>query len=532
MKNVAFSILGTTLDRRGRGNDRWERWRPTLSMCQHDDFVIDRLELLFDNHSIGLARQVTEDIKLVSPETEVIHHIVNFRAPWDFESVYGTLLDFAQNYSFKIDSEEYLVHITTGTHVAQICWYLLTEAQHIPAKLLQTSPLKDGDKSTGQYQIIDLDLSKYDQIASRFNKEHQKGTHYLKSGIETKNARFNTMIEQLEKVSIRSTEPILITGPTGAGKSKLAQKVYELRKQKGNLAGKLVAVNCATLRGDNAMSALFGHKKGAFTGAAADRPGLLKEAHEGLLFLDEIAELGLDEQAMLLSAIENKSFIPFGADTPSYSNFQLIAGTNKDLITQAKTGKFREDLLARIDLWTYQLPSLKERLEDLEANIEYEIERFTKKSGYRIHFNKSAKDEYCTFSYSDKALWSANFRDLNSSITRMGTLADGGRITLDIVKEEIERLEKKWQTNDNSDSGKFAHIIHLLGQEKFDALDGYDHIVLLALIDICKQSKSMADAGRKLFNVSRKSKAIANDSHRIKQMLEKFDITFAQIKAP
>lgn len=530
MKRVVFSILGTTLDRRGKGNDRWERWRPTLSMCQHEDFVVDKLELLFDNHSSHLAKQVTEDIGFVSPETEVVHHSINFPSPWDFESVYATLLDFSKGYTFTPETHEYLVHITTGTHVAQICWFLLTEARQIPGKLLQTSPVKARGSAAGKYQIIDLDLSKYDQIASRFNQEHQEGTYFLKNGIETKNKAFNTMIEQLEKVSIRSAEPILITGPTGAGKSQLAHKVYDLRKQKGKIDGKLVSVNCATLRGDNAMSALFGHKKGAFTGAATERPGLLKEANNGLLFLDEIGELGLDEQAMLLNAIENKQFIPLGSDSPSYSNFQLIAGTNKDLISQARKGKFREDLLARIDLWTYQLPSLKERIEDFEANIEFEIERFSKKSGYRIHFNKAAKDAYLTFGQSDTALWSANFRDLNSSITRMGTLADGGRITIDLVKEEIERLTKKWGSSPCDDDRSQHNIASILSVDKLNALDNYDIGILNIIIKTCKTSNSMADAGRKLFNISRTTKSSTNDSHRLKKILEKYGLSFDDIK--
>ncbi|MFT5424055.1 MAG: transcriptional regulatory protein RtcR [Phycisphaerales bacterium] len=95
-----------------------------------------------------------------------------------------------------------------------------------------------------------------------------------------------------------------------AGKSRLAGRVYELRKHRHLVEGELVEVNCATLRGDSAMSALFGHKKGAFTGASSDRPGLLRAANHGILFLDEIGELGLDEQAMLLRAIEEKRFLP------------------------------------------------------------------------------------------------------------------------------------------------------------------------------------------------------------------------------
>lgn len=530
MKTVAISILGTTMDRRGNGEKRWDKWRPTISMCQHDDLLIDRLELLFDNHSQGLADQVTEDIARVSPETEVVYHKVNFIDPWDFESVYAELLDFARGYDFKTSKERYLTHITTGTHVAQICLYLLTEAGYLPGQLIQTSPAKRGSNKQGQYQIIDLDLSKYDQIASRFQKEHQEGTIYLKGGIETNNSAFNRMIEQLEQVSIRSNEPILITGPTGAGKSQLAQRVYELRKQRGKINGRLVAVNCATLKGDNAMSALFGHKKGAFTGAATDRPGLLKEAHHGLLFLDEIGELGLDEQAMLLRAVEDKRFMPLGSDSESSSDFQLIAGTNQDLAQQSHAGLFREDLLARIDLWTYQLPSLKERIEDLEPNIDYELESFSNKSGYLVKFNKTAREKYLAFSRSSDATWSANFRDLNASITRMGTLADGGRITVAAVDEEINRLKQKWHSGLNIRLSPSNSIEAILGENSTESMDYYDQLKLSSLIQVCQSSSSMAEAGRKLFNISRQKKTSNNDSHRIKQLLAKYNIKFDDIK--
>lgn len=529
MKTVAISILGTVLDKRGKRSQRWDKWRPTVSMFQHDDLMIDRLDLVFDRNAQGLADQVSEDIHHASPETRVVHHYVNFEDPWDFETVYSELLDFCRGYSFKPGKERYLTHITTGTHVAQICLYLLTEAGYIPGKLLQTSPPRKDSDNAGEYQIIDLDLSKYDQIASRFQKEHKEGTSYLKGGIETNNPKFNTMIEQLEKVSVRSNEPILVTGPTGAGKSQLAQRVYELRLHKGILEGNLVAINCATLRGENAMSALFGHKKGAFTGATTDRPGLLKEADRGLLFLDEIGELGIDEQAMLLRAIEDKRFIPFGADKETGSDFQLIAGTNKDLAKCAREGKFREDLLARIDLWEYNLPSLKERPEDIEPNIDYELEKFASKNGQLISFNKTARDIYLSFSQSPEAKWSANFRDLNASITRLGTLADGGRITADLVKEEIGRLRAKWKTPKQSSDNQIETAKNLLGEARFNHLDLYDQIILAGITDVCLNSNSMAKAGRTLFNQSRTSKKSSNDSHRVRQLLEKYGVSFDEL---
>ena len=531
MTTVAISLLGTMLDQRGRGGKRWEKWRPTISICQQEDLLIDRMELLFQPSYQRLADLVTKDIQQISPETEVRHNLIEFDDPWDFETVYSRLHDFARQYPFNRENEEYLIHITTGTHVAQICLYLLTEANYLPGRLIQTSPPKRETEAPGSYQIIDLDLSKYDQIASRFSREHQEGTVYLKGGIETKNREFNRIIAQLEQISIKSEDPILLTGPTGAGKSQLARRIFQLKQQRGQVKGRLVEVNCATLRGDNAMSALFGHKKGAFTGAATQRAGLLLEAHDGVLFLDEIGELGQDEQAMLLRAIEDKNFMPFGSDKPVNSNFQLIAGTNRDLFADVNKGRFREDLLARINLWIYRLPSLRERIEDLEVNLDYELERFAQKAGAMVSFNKTARNHYLKFAYSTDATWRANFRDLNASMTRMATLAPGGRITEEVVTEEIKRLRHDWSSSNQAQIPSTL-TAQFLDSETHAKLDLFEHIQLAGIAKICRESKSMAEAGRKLFDQSREQKKSANDSHRLKQILAKYELTFQQLHKP
>lgn len=226
-----------------------------------------------------------------------------------------------------------------------------------------------------------LDLGRYDSIARRFAQERQDSISFLKAGIATRNAAFNRLIENIERVVIRSREPVLLTGPTGAGKSQLARRIYTLKRERQRVNGKLVEVNCATLRGDGAMRALFGHTKGAFTGATHERAGLLREANGGVLFLDEVGELGLDEQAMLLRAIEQKTFLPVGSDKPVHSDFQLLTGKNRNLVELVATGAFREDLLTRIHLWTFALPGLTERREDLEPNLDYELERWDERHG-------------------------------------------------------------------------------------------------------------------------------------------------------
>ena len=425
---VVIGFIGTQLDS-GRGAGRWEKWRPTVSLVQHEDVVIERLELLYTPPHRELAHQVRTDMATASPETTVNLVPLPIADPWDFGEVYAQLYDWTQAYRFDTEREEYWTHITTGTHVAQICLFLLVESRRIPGVLVQTSPPKRQQMGNpGSYTLIDLDLSRYDVIAQRFGAEQQDAVQFLKSGIATRNARFNALIDEVERVAVRSRAPILFTGPTGAGKSHLARRMYELKKSRHQVEGEFVEVNCATLHGDGAASTLFGHKKGAFTGAAADRAGLLRTAHKGVLFLDEIGELGRDEQAMLLKAVEEKRFYPLGSDREVESDFQLVAGTNRDLRTEVAAGRFREDLFARINLWSYVLPGLAQRPEDIEPNVEHLLVRAGTELGRSVRFSNEARAAYLRYAQSPEALWTGNFRDLSASVTRLATLADSGRI--------------------------------------------------------------------------------------------------------
>jgi len=529
-KIVVIGFIGTQLDS-GSGSARWEKWRPTVALTQHEDVVVDRLELLYNGERDGLVRQVVQDIGAVSPETEVVPRRLDFEDAWDFEQVYGALYDFARAYPFDPEREEYRIHITTGTHVVQICLFLMAEAHYLPGRLLQTSPpRRHAPGSAGHFTLIDLDLSKYDQIARRFSREQQEGAAFLKSGIATRNVRFNTLIDEIERVAIKSTAPILLMGPTGAGKSFLARRLYELKKARRQVDGKFVDINCATLHGDGAASTLFGHIKGAFTGAASDRPGLLRTAHKGLLFLDEIGELGLDEQAMLLKAVEEKRFLPVGADNEVHSDFQLIAGTNRDLARDVERGLFREDLFARINLWTYELPGLTERPEDIEPNIDFLLREFGAEHGQMVRFNKEARDRYMRFAMSADARWTGNFRDLSASVVRMATLAEAGRVTDAIVEQETARLRRLWQPRSAAAGTLEAVDLEALLGAQAQALDLFDAAQLRAVVDVCRQSASLSDAGRKLFAVSRTAKRMPNDADRLKKYLARFGLAWETLR--
>jgi len=500
---------------------------PTVGLTMHEDLRVDRLVMLHGTPHRRLAEYVAEDIASVSPETSVEMRVLDFRDPWDFEEVYGKLLDFARAEPFDPEVQDYLIHITTGTHVAQICLFLLTEARYLPGRLLQTQPERGTANPAGTWSIIDLDLSRYDSIATRFAAASAESTSFLKSGIDTRNAAFNRMIDEIERVALRSKAPILLMGPTGAGKSLLARRIYELKKLKHQVVGPFVEVNCATLKGDSAMSALFGHRKGAFTGAVADRPGLLRSADKGMLFLDEIGELGLDEQAMILRAIEDKRFLPVGADMEAASDFQLIAGTNRDLGEAVAAGAFRDDLYARLNLWTFRLPGLADRREDVEPNLDYELDRFAEREGDWASFNKEARLRYLAFARSAEASWPGNFRDLAASITRMATLSPKGRIDLECVDAEIGRLRRLWSGQVDNGAGILTDV---LDEQAIVEMDLFDRVQLAGALRVCRASRSLSEAGRTLFNASRARRSSSNDADRLRKYLARFGLDWGAVK--
>ena len=511
-----MGFFGTTLDS-GRGAGRWKKWRPTVSLVSHDDLVVDRLELLCPRPAE--AAVLAEDVQRASPETEVRLHDFDVRDPWSFEEVYGALRDFVGNYTFDLENERYLIHLTTGTHVAQICWFLLSESGYAPAQLIQTSPRspKDSETRGPSYQIIDLDLTRYASIAQRFEAERRAHAELLSGGIETRNTDFAVLTEQIETVARRSNAPILLTGPTGAGKTQMARRIHALKANENRVRGELVEINCATLRGDQAMSALFGHVKGAFTGAATKRDGLLAQADGGLLFLDEIGELGLDEQAMLLSAIEDKRYLPVGSDVPVQSDFQLIAGTNRELRERVHEGRFREDLLARIDLWHFRLPPLRARSEDIEANVDFELERASRELGRWARFSGTARESYLAFARS--APWPGNFRDLAASVQRLATLAHDGRIDEALVSTETRELQTRWRSEPRGETRLRRYV-----GDAIEEIDLFDRVQLEAVLEVCARSSSIADAGRRLFDQSRLRRKSTNDADRLRKYLARFGI--------
>lgn len=519
MRNVVIGFLGTQLDM-----GRKRKWKPTVSLARNPEFPLDRLELLYDHRFSRLAHNVKAEIEAHSPDTEVLLQRLDLEDPWDFQEVYGKLFDFARDYGFDEDREHYHVHLTTGTHVAQICWFLLTESRHIPARLLQTGPPR-GDDASPTMDIIDLDLSRYNALQQRFDLLSREYSDQLKGGIETRSAAYNAVIDRIELVASASDAPILLLGESGTGKTELAQRIHELKLGRRRVKGRLVQVNCATLQGADALPMLFGQRRSHTGQAGSERAGLLREADGGVLFLDEVDELGWREQSLLLHAIESGRYYPLGSDHEVSSRFQVIAGANRDLTALVAEGRFRPDLLARLNLWRFTLPPLRDRREDIEPNLYHELARAERNLGVQVGFNADAAEAFLRFARDPATRWPGNFRDFGGAVQRLCTLAPRGRITRAMVEAEVDGLRRTWGRQTADEDGRLLREV--LGETE---VDPFDAVQLAHVIRVCRASSSASAAGRELFAVSRAKKASVNDSDRLRKYLARFGLDWAAVQ--
>lgn len=220
-------------------------------------------------------------------------------------------------------------------------------------------------------------------------------------------------------------------------------------------------------------------------------------------------------------------FLPMGSDKETRSDYQLIARTNRDLSAAVHQGRFREDLLARINLCTFYLPGLRTRSEDIEPNLQFELSQLAKKTGKRVTLSKEARQKFLDFALSSRALWKSNFRDLNAAVARMSTLSLGGRISVDVVKEEIQRLVLSWA--DTVGAGTDDRLRQWIGVEWLAELDLFDREQLSQVLAVCLRSRSLSEAGRTLFGVSRERETTTNDADRLRKYLSRFGIDWAEI---
>jgi DNA-binding NtrC family response regulator len=217
---------------------------------------------------------------------------------------------------------------------------------------------------------------------------------------------------------------VLILGESGTGKELLARAVHRFAQAAKPTDGRFLAVNCAAIPADLLENQLFGHRKGAFTGADRDSAGVFAHAGQGTVFLDEIGELPLGTQAKLLRAIEQKEVFPVGANEPVRVDARILAATNKDLAREVAEGRFREDLYYRLNVVSIRLPPLRERREDIPDLVEFLLARHARSVGKKV---TGVSHEAMQLLLAHP--WKGNVRELDNALQRAVILGEGPLVT-------------------------------------------------------------------------------------------------------
>ena len=247
------------------------------------------------------------------------------------------------------------------------------------------------------------------------------------SGLVAVDPPLHRALRVVEQVAERR-HGVLVTGPTGCGKELLATEVHRRSRRHG----KFVPVNCAAFNEGLAESTLFGHVRGAFTGAIASAPGAFVEAHGGTLFLDEIGELHLSVQAKLLRALEEGSVRPIGAARPTAVDVRVVAATNRDLRKEVATGRFRADLYFRLATFVIEVPALRTRPGDLAALVACFHAQHDRAP--RVMLSEKARQLFLRYA------WPGNVRELRNVMERILSLAPPGYVDEAMVLELAPEL--------------------------------------------------------------------------------------------
>ncbi len=252
------------------------------------------------------------------------------------------------------------------------------------------------------------------------------GSSFGVKGMIGNSAKMKNIIETIEQVAPTRTT-VLITGESGTGKELVAQAIHQCSGR----TGKFVPVHCSALPDNLIESELFGHERGAFTGAVEMRKGRFELAEGGTIFLDEIGEIPLHIQVKLLRVLESRSFERIGGSETIITDARVVAATNRDLKKMVEEGTFREDLFYRLDVVSLEIPPLRERKEDIPLLVKHYLDVFNKENGKDIGITETAMASLCAYA------WPGNIRELRNCVERMVVLCRGKMIELENVPVDV-----------------------------------------------------------------------------------------------
>lgn len=363
----------------------------------------------------------------------VVLHSAELSSPTNHEEIYGVACRVLQTVRESWPSEELVFHLSPGTPAMAAIWLLLAKTQ-FPARLIESS------KEQGVKEVdVPFELSA-EFVPS--TKEADEALTRMMQGIPPESPAFTLIVHRCaamkrtiamaHRLALRDV-PILIQGESGTGKELFARAIHQASTRSGK---PFVAVNCGAIPQDLVDAELFGHEKGAFTGALSTRIGYFESADGGTLFLDEIGELPLASQVRLLRVLQEREVTRLGATKPRNIDVRIIAATNRVLPEEIQSGRFREDLFHRLAVGILLLPPLREREGDIGLLIDSILTTINAEAasqpGY-VHKKLDINAKNLMFQH----IWPGNVRELHNTLVRASIWASGNSINKEDVAESL-----------------------------------------------------------------------------------------------
>jgi transcriptional regulator with PAS, ATPase and Fis domain len=359
---------------------------------------------------------------------------VDLSSPIDYGEIYSQVSANLVQAGLPQSDVELSFHLSPGTPAMAAIWIILAKTR-FPAKLIQTS------RERG-VESVDF----FFDLASDFLPEYlQRGrqrAERLNNALKPSAPEFSKIVHKSQVVADQVAlarrmaayeVPVLILGETGTGKELFAEAIHAVSPR---AAKPFVAVNCGAIPPELANSELFGHKKGAFTGASSDRKGHFQEASGGTLFLDEVGDLPLDTQVRLLRVLQSDEVTPLGQSTPIKVNTRIIAATHRNLAADIQAGRFREDLFHRLAVGILRLPPLRERMGDMDVLIDHfmtVINADAKERPEAQHKEISLNARKILFMHP----WPGNVRELYHTLLRASLWSDGSELDVQDIEDAL-----------------------------------------------------------------------------------------------
>ena len=340
-------------------------------------------------------------------------------------------------------------------------------------------------------------------LRNRINVLERQVDHYQDGEIITRSKKMYELFDFIDQIA-KTSSTVIIYGETGTGKELIANMIHH--KNRG-IKKPFVTIDCTSLSGSLLESELFGHEKGAFTGAVALKKGLFEIAHGGTVFLDEIGEMPLPLQSKILKVLESKSFRRVGGEKYLETDVQIIAATNRDLKRFVEERRFRKDLYYRLNVVPIYLPSLRERREDIFPLIEYFIQIFNKKIGRNI--SEVSNEALRTLIDYD---WPGNIRELRNIIEHLMILSKGDVIQEEILPSEIRESDHKRILKSNRLTSEESDVLPDFRKAKKAHLENFEKNYLQELLN------------RNKWNISKSARDV--DMHRssLQRLLRKYGL--------